>query len=214
MNQETLNIGIDLDGVVVDIHPYILAWLKQELDVSLAKEEITSWKIIDHPKIIAVPNGPEKLANFFTNNVEIYHHQHSPPLPQAIETINHWQEAGHEIHFITARRSDAFTQVTHDWLISNDLEWAVEQDRVHLLPPTGETSDDFKKNLITELELQVYIDDRSETMLILQDVAGLFLKIIPSQPWNKEKDTPDSIPASDWGKIARLVGALTNIWLG
>lgn len=211
MNQETLKIGIDLDGVVVDIHPYILAWLKQELDVSLVKEEISTWQITDHPKIVAVPNGPEKLADFFTQDTKIY--QNAPSLPGAVETINHWQEAGHEINFITARPSDSLTQVTHDWLIAHDLEWAVDEDRIHLLP-TGEISDDFKKNLITELELQVYIDDRSETMLVLQDVASLLLKIIPSQPWNKEKDTSGSIPASDWEQIARLVSSLTHIWLG
>jgi len=211
MDREILNIGIDLDGVIVDIYPFTLAWIKQNLGVDLTREEITDWGFSQLPKFAAVPDVSKKLIDFFTQDTRIY--QNAQSIPEAVGTINHWQEAGHEIHLITARPSDTLTQVTHDWLIANNLEWAVEQDRVHLLPK-GETSDYFKKNLITELKLQVYIDDRPETMVALQDVASLFLKIIPSQPWNKEKDIPDSILASDWEKIARLVGALTNIWLG
>lgn len=50
---------VDLDGTGLDHYSTSLRIIQEELGVDLAYEELTDWAIQRHPKIVAVPGGPE-----------------------------------------------------------------------------------------------------------------------------------------------------------
>lgn len=202
-----LQIGIDLDGTVVDIYPLLIQAINAQFGIALDKEEITQWRLTENPKIKACPGAGDFVLGLILEEEFIY--RDSLPIPGSTEAINHWRQEGHQIHFISGR--SRFRSVTEKWLIAYGLDWAVQEERLHLCLEDQDTHQ-FKDELVKRLGINFFIDDRSQTMRVVQ-ADSLLIKVLPEQPWNKRKrNITQTRIAKDWQEIDSLVQE-TSRWL-
>jgi phosphoglycolate phosphatase-like HAD superfamily hydrolase len=200
----TVGIMVDLDGTGFDHYSTSLRIIREELGVDLAYGEITAWAIQNHPKIVAVPGGPEFVRQLYEDlpwGMQVY--EEAEPYPGAVETLNCWHDQGYGLSFATSRLTK-FTAVTHQSLQTNDLGWAIEEGRI-FLRPKGEGGFTFKKRLAKELGAHIIVDDHPDLVRYIT-APTLMVKIMPFRPWTEAyKGIPQTVFAQDWKHTDELV---------
>ncbi len=110
---------------------------------------------------------------------EIYS-TYCPPYPDAVETLQRLEKEGHEIYYITARPKEHGAR-TMKWMIDN--QFPVHKDRFYY-----GMKDEDKVQIINELELDYYFDDKPAVLETLSNrPLNVFVK---SQSYNMHIDIP------------------------
>ena len=113
------------------------------------------------------------------------------PYPHAVETVNGWHDAGHDIHVISHRAERSLT-ATRRWLDDIGL-------RRHELCCT-----DDKVARCRRIGVDLLIDDSPDTLLRALD-AGMLAATL-RHPWNERVCAePQIICAADWRELARAL---------
>jgi phosphoglycolate phosphatase-like HAD superfamily hydrolase len=200
----SVGIMVDLDGTSFSHYSTSFRAIQEQLGVELTLSEIADWGIQEHPKIVAVPGGPEFVRQLYEDpewGVQVY--EEAKPYPGAVEVLNRWHDQGYRLFFATSRLT-TFTAVTYQSLQANDLGWAIKEGRI-FLRPEGEDGFTFKNRLAGKLGVHIIIDDHPE--LVQHLVAPtLMVKIMPSRPWTEaHKGVPQTVMARDWKHMDELV---------
>mgnify|MGYP000846290586 FL=1 len=160
-------IGLDIDGVVADSFPVFL----EELNRHYGKD-ITKIDNYDMTKVFDVDG--DDLESFFNENVE-YLFSAPKPMPGALETIDSWLRAKHEIIFVTARGGDREEKITLDWFEKYNLP----QDKIIF---TGGLSKTFP---VKKYGINVFVDDFMTNAL---EIAAIGVPVLlMNAPYNQGK---------------------------
>lgn len=142
--------GIDLDGVCFDFAGAFLSWLNGALDMSMEREEITSYYWYESSDDISKEDFFREFDKF---GDEGHGYRHLELLPGAAEGLKKIHEAGHNIYYITNRPEYA----------RNDTILALEEhgfpQRENLYFAKG-----AKAPLIREFNVDIFIDDSPRTI--------------------------------------------------
>lgn len=167
-----MNIGYDLDGVIFKFgeafNKYIQDKYNHTIDITAVTEYSDLVKLIEGYNKNALPDFLEGAEGHLLR-AEIYE--------DAVKTINKRFSEGHKIYFITARRNEkiAIESLRRRSLLYTDIYF------MHA---------DSKHEVIKNLDLNFYIDDRMETLISIYEKGIQLVSVIRDQPWNRNKDHP------------------------
>lgn len=169
-------IGVDIDGVVRDIHTPTLAWWKEISGIEKTIEDIQGWNIATWLDV-----DPDKHDWFYQEwfcQKSIF--WGAPSVPNAISALQELSRR-HRIIFITSQYGPA-RLMTVEWIDNNVPEDIT--DAVALV---------FDKNLI---RTDVLIDDGPHNLVDRPGLCWLF-----DRPWNRNDEHFERV--MDWDDILR-----------
>ncbi len=163
-----MNIGYDLDGVVFKLgaclNKYILDKYNHVIDVT---------KVAEYSDFIKLVEGYKKGAvNDFLEGDE-GHILRVEPYEGAVEIINKRFNEGHKIYFITARHNE-------DTVLKALRLRGILYTNIFFIHA------DNKHEVIKDLGLYTYIDDRIETLFSICDKKIPLIPVVRDQPWNRK----------------------------
>lgn len=175
-----MKIGFDIDGTITtpdNLVPLVREYFKRDFNY----EYIIHY---DMEKVLGISR--DELLQFFKDSHEgiII----NPKMMEgSVKLINRLIEEGHEIYLITARHNST-KEDTIKWIKKEGIN--LDNNRVHFI------GSHHKEYLIEELGLDIYVDDRLETLIEvdkhLKDSFNIKLILIDA-PYNRFK-IDDDIP--------------------
>jgi len=174
-----MKIGVDLDGVLAD---WDTAFVKLLIDTSgrnLCPSDWANPPCWDWPKLYGYTTDEVsaaweviKASSYFWQNLKPY-----ATTAQDIDALSLRRDTGDEVYFITARPGVRVKMQTEWWL---KVHGYYQQFPV----PTVLISS--HKGLCAQaLELNAYIDDRSENIIDVSNVVPRVKTFVMDRPWNR-----------------------------
>ena len=198
-----MNIGIDVDGVLVDIEGYQLKYGK-EYFLKVHNKSIINPKAFDIEQIFDCSH--KEREKFWQKYIWGYC-LNEPPFPNAPECISKLHKEGHKIVLITGRAHTIEDNITgklfrfmlKHWLKKNKF---VYDDIIYC--SEKESSTDKLKACIDN-DIDIMIDDKPENLLALVDK----LKVICYPAiWNQDVDNEYFIRVDGWNEVYEYVSKL------
>jgi uncharacterized protein len=179
-----VRIAIDIDSTLHHHWPLVAAAARRRFGVVLPYEE-------QFPAT-AVRLSDEQLRACIEDTHSDAAIAGARPYPDAVETVNGWYGAGHEIH-VTSHRAERSVAATRRWLDDIGL-------RHHAL-----YCGDDKLAYCRRPGIGVLVDDTPSTLL--GAVAAGMVAATLRHPWNEHlrEQAPDVILAADWRELARAL---------
>ncbi|MBU0907661.1 MAG: hypothetical protein KKD18_01970 [Nanoarchaeota archaeon] len=192
-----MRIGIDLDGVAVDIMTPFIAFHNERYGSDFTYEGITEHQFWN-PWGLTREEGNLRLLEFMDMN------EFSVVKPQegAIEAIRKLAEE-HELIVVTSR-PDSYTEKTLEW-----IEYYLPGVFSRVLFTHQISSEEkFKKKAICSAEkIEVLIEDFDWNVLSCADVCKKI--IVFDQPWNKGAELPENaVRVMSWEEVLNIVGEM------
>lgn len=178
-----MRIAIDIDSTLHHYWDVLSEAARTRFGIELPYEEQFTWGITRlKPEqlevCIAETHCPEKILA-------------GTPYPGAVETVNRWKAAGHEVLITSARTAEAH-EATLQWL----GEIGLEHDGLHCCQD--------KVERCAAMGVGLLIDDSPENLRQAID-AGLHAATI-LHPWNEDVVAEEGVPAApDWPALAALL---------
>jgi hypothetical protein len=176
-------IAIDIDST---LHPYwgeLAAAAKRRFGVDLVYDEQRTWRITrlrdeQLRAAIADTHSDEAIAR-------------AQPYPHAVEIVNGWHAAGHEIH-ITSHRADSCRPATALWLLNIGM-------RYHELYCAWD-----KIGHCLDVGADILIDDSPVNIARAIEVGMVAATLV--HPWNRDVcEEDDVVCAHDWPALAEAL---------
>lgn len=178
-----MRIAIDIDSTLHHHWPLVAAAAKRRFGVELPYEQQVPWT----PRRLSEEQLRSCIEDTHTDEAIAG----ARPYPHAVETVNGWYDAGHDVH-ITSHRAERSVTATQRWLHEIGL-------RHHALH-CGED----KVAHCRRIGVDVLIDDSPATLIRALD-AG----IVPAtlrHPWNAHLcDGRQVICAAGWRELGRVL---------
>lgn len=175
-------IGVDIDGVIIDILGSALDFVSKKLKREVKREEVTEYYL---ETLFNIPS--EEMAEYF-KTTRAYKFSY---LWQSKETLELLKWFGYDLYAVTARPKEVH-QYTLDWVKKDKLPFSdVIFANAH-----------SKIDIVKELNLAYFIEDKLETVLSLSNVCKKVFLI--DAPHNKMLDLPRNvIRAYSWETISK-----------
>ena len=194
-------IYVDLDDVLCETARGFLTLLEREFGRRVAFEDIRDFDLS-----VSFGLGPADLERLF-----VLAHEHEllaelPPIPDSIETLGGWVEAGHQVAVVTGRPSRTLEdsrrwlarhRVPHHSLTFVDKYGRAEIDGDEdLVPLEALAARSFRFAVEDSLEMARYLRDTVEIPVFLLD-----------RPWNRGAGD-GIVRCTGWSDVRRLSAEL------
>lgn len=191
-----MNIGIDVDGVLVDLESYQLKYGKIYFYKAHGKDVVNP-KGYDIEEIFDCTHAERE--KFWQKYIWRYCLKEAP-LKNVPEIISKLHNDGHKIYLITGRAHTAESGITgklfrwmfRHWLKKNHIYY----DDIVFCSEKGSSTD--KLDACMEKQIEVMIDDKPENLLAL---AYQIKVICYPTVWNEDVENDDFIRVRDWDDI-------------
>lgn len=181
-----LKIGFDIDGTITtpdNLIPLIQRRFKEDFKY----EDLIEYDI---DKVLGV--SKEDVIEFFKENHELIV-LNPNMMTDSVKTINLLKEEGHDLCLITARHIST-KEDTFKWLKREGI--LVNESKVYFV------GNHNKEELIQELDLDIYVDDRLETLLEVNRVmSGKCKTILIDAPYNRSYKERDVIRVRNYEEL-------------
>ena len=185
-----LKIGFDIDGTITT-PDNLVPLIQKKYDANFKYEDLVEYEV---NKVLGV--GRREILKFFKDN----HNGiilNPNMMEDSVKTINRLIEEGHEVHLITARhkltKKDTFVWLKREGIL-------VDESKVHFL------GNHNKEELIQDLKLDIYVDDRIETLLKVNEVMkGGCKTIVIDAPYNRGYQESDVIRVSCYRELNKYL---------
>ena len=189
-----MNIGLDLDEVIVDISSQLVKLINKTYGTSHTMEVFQDYNFFVND-YLGTPEGNLDVANSlvkWVNDPEFI--ARLDPFPCAMDVVNSFIEEGHTVHFITARR-EHLHESTRQWLLDHDIP----HNSLYVIG-----MDTCKGMIGKTLALDLYVDDYHENVIpmLKKTKAKVFLV---NRPWNKIYANKKVTRINKLGEIGRYV---------
>ena len=193
-----MNIGIDVDGTMIDISSYMLK-----------RGEKYFHRAASNPAAFDVDemfSCTRKERNRFWARYLLYYCIKSPILDGAAKTIQRLREDGHQIYIITSRvfttRTDLLGAMFRAMLVRWLKRKGVVYDGIVFCEDNGEA----KSKQCQKLKIDVMLDDKPDNVVT---IAKNHSVIVCPMPWNKELANQGFVRAENWEKIYDILSGRT-----
>ena len=181
-----LTIGLDIDGVIVDIAAAI-PLLSKVCGRPVSHQDLRYWNLGE-----ALGLDEKAVANIWTKTLDDGLLRQAPPIKGALEGLS--RISGHNIWLVT-RRPSYTRHPTQSWL----SEYGVKYDRIEFV--------NQGKKVSVEQKFDLFVEDYLEEALAFAE-AGVF-SIIFDQPWNQTSISNENcLRVFDWKSIVSVVKRL------
>lgn len=192
-----MNLGFDLDEVVVDLSSSTIRYINSEYGIDWKLEDFKTYDISEtrfhHEDVIN--DEIVRELKVMLNDAEFQYN--SIPIDGAAVAISKLKRAGHKIHFISARPKQNQSH-TFKWLRQHNIPF----DSIDII------GNDEKGLYGRKLELDMYVDDHLKHLNSMLSYKKRWKKglIVFDRPWNSNYDGSKFVKAYSWADILRHVG--------
>lgn len=185
-----LRIGLDIDGVIADSFPVFTEELNRKYGKSIP--QIDDY---DFGKVYDV--DWEELNHFFNQNME-YLFSTPDPVCGSVESILSLVETGHEIVYITARKTGAEEEITLKWMKEKQIPHAASVF-------TGGLS---KTMAVKEHGIDVFVDDFISNST---EIASLGVPVLlMDAPYNQGHLPDGVIRCYNWNDVVMHIDRISK----
>ena len=182
-----LVIGLDIDGVIVDLGTAMLPLLSEVCARPVAYQDLCSWDLGE-----ALSIGQETMNRTWKRLFDSDALRYAPPIDGAINGLSALSE--HEIWLVTSRPI-SIQDLTLTWLHDNKVHY----DQLVF----NRRGDKLSVGPIFSVFVEDFLD---ETIIIAE--AGIFT-ILFDQPWNQASKLPANCKrAYNWDGVLQLIDNL------
>ncbi|MDQ0270530.1 5' nucleotidase, NT5C type [Cytobacillus purgationiresistens] len=181
-----MKFGFDIDDTLINLREHGFHIYNQKLNQTVAIEQFHKLKTLEIHSIFGLSD--EEGYEMWKDSLEEIYFTDCPPFSGVIDLLQQLTEQGHEIYYITARKP-AYCEQTKQWLIDNGFP--VKNDHFYC-----GMKDEEKVQIIKELQLDFYFDDKPEVLnTLLEETVKCFVK---DQSYNQHIKLPRF---KDWSKL-------------
>jgi len=182
-----LVIGIDIDGVIVDLGSAMLPLLSEVCARPVLYQDLCSWDLGE-----ALSISEETMNRTWERLFDSDALRHAPPIKGAVEGLSVLNK--HEIWLVTSRPM-SIASLTLSWLHDNKVSYD------HIV------FDKRGDKLSVGPKFNVFVEDFLDETITIAD-AGIFT-ILFDQPWNQTSKLPANCKrAYDWDGVLQLINDL------
>lgn len=190
-----LKIGFDIDGTITT-PDNLIPLIQNKYNKDFKYEDLIEYEV---NKVLGISR--EDMLEFFKDN-----HDGIILNPNMMEgsvnLINKLIKDGNEVHILTARH-ETTKKDTLIWLKREGI--LVEDSNIHFLGSHN------KEKLIKDLDLDVYIDDRMETLLEVNKLMdGNCKTVVIDAPYNRFYQESDVVRVSNYEELNMYLTHLEN----
>ncbi|MFJ7729125.1 HAD family acid phosphatase [Neobacillus sp. NPDC097160] len=186
-----MRFGFDIDDTLINLREYAFHLYNQKLDQELGLDIFQALKTVE----IHEPFGmtAEEGKQMWNNTLEDIYYNACPAFPGAVDLLQELEKQGHEIFYITARNQE-HGERTKKWLVEQGFP--VHDERFFC-----GMKDHEKVNIIKQLHLDYYFDDKPE---ILDTLSGQSIKVyLKDQSYNRHVSMPRIKDWTEWNNIEK-----------
>lgn len=176
-----MNIGLDVDGVLIDLEGYQMRW-GMEYFVQGQKKKVENPKAYDIQDIFGCTK--EERDAFWTRYIWKYCLT-EPMTVNVAETVRKLRKRGHKIYIITGRVHTT-KRGLKGWLFRNMLKYWLRKNRLiydEILFCSEDGSAVEKVQICKEKHIDIMVDDKPENLLALKDNVGT---VCYPAAWNED----------------------------
>jgi uncharacterized protein len=183
-----MRIAIDIDSTLHHHWPLVAAAAKRRFGVDLPYEEQLPWATVrlDEAQLLACIEDTHTDAAIAG----------ARPYPHAVETVNGWYDAGHEIH-VASHRAEQSVEATRRWLDAIGVHHHAlycGDDKIAYCRRTG---------------IGLLIDDSPPNLLGALGAGMLAATLL--HPWNLDVcRTTGVVCAGDWRQLERALARVVD----
>ena len=189
MNNETMRIAVDFDGVLFDHIPYILRGFRDHFGVDLEAEGLRHWDYFHYQAIQDADvsyNAMRKVLNAIETDPLL--HLEPPRDERAARVMQAWRDAGHHVSVVTAR-SENSRAVTQMFL------------ERHAIP-----FDELVMGAHIKTGYDLLVDDAPHNVLMAAADGGRAL--LMDHPYNRDVPThTNPVRVTDWADVEEIAKA-------
>ncbi len=194
-----MNIGIDIDDVLVDTSTYMLRHLNEIFGTGYKREQILAW----HIEELFLEHGTREELFLKIRDYARTRGEEILPLAGAVEAVKVLSKDNLLIA-ITAREEDLKEMTIRS--LEKNFKGNIKE--VYFAGLSGKKRRK-KSDIIREKNIDLYIDDRWEYVL---DCALTGCKVLLfDHPWNRRGELPSNVTrVHNWQEIIREIEKLTK----
>ncbi|MFZ7944126.1 5' nucleotidase, NT5C type [Neobacillus sp. 19] len=181
-----MRFGFDIDDTLINLREYAFHLYNQKLDQELGLDIFQALKTVE----IHEPFGmtAEEGKQMWNSTLEDIYYNDCPAFPGAVELLQELDKLGHEIFYITARNQE-HGERTKKWLVEQGFPVYDERFFCGM-------KDHEKVNIIKELDLDYYFDDKPD---ILDTLSEQPIKVyLKDQSYNRHVNMPRVKDWTEW----------------
>lgn len=173
-----MRIGFDIDDTLINLREHAFHIYNKKLNTQIGLEIFRELKTVE----IHEAFGLDKVqgGEMWKSLLEEIYFTDCPTFNGAVEFLNNLHQKGHEIFYITSRPKD-YCQRTREWIINQGFPVKAEHFFCGM-------QDQEKIDIIKELNLDVYFDDKPAVLETLKNIpTKIFVK---DQSYNQNVKLP------------------------
>lgn len=185
-----MKFGFDIDDTLINLREHAFHIYNEKLGQQVALDNFHALYKVEIHELFGMSD--EAGSKMWNDTLEQIYYTNCPAYPDAVETLNKLKEQGHEIYYITARPAEHRERT---------MRWLEEQGF-----PVDETQfycgmkDQAKVNIIRDLQLDYYFDDKPDVLNTLtEDTLQVFVK---TQVYNQHLTIPR---LTNWSELKQII---------
>ncbi|SDM79398.1 hypothetical protein SAMN05518871_102252 [Psychrobacillus sp. OK028] len=185
-----MKFGFDIDDTLINLREHAFHIYNEKLGQQVALDKFHALDRVEIHELFGLSD--EEGSKMWNDTLEQIYYTNCPTYPDAVEMINDLHEQGHEIYYITARPAEHRERT---------MEWLIEQG----FPVDGERfycgmKDHAKVEIIQELQLDYYFDDKPEVLnTLIDDTLQVYVK---TQSYNQHLTIPR---LTNWSELKQII---------
>jgi 5'(3')-deoxyribonucleotidase len=173
-----MKFGFDVDDTLINLREHAFHIYNKKLNSNVPLENFRALKSLEIHEAFGL--SAQQGGEMWNSLLEEIYYTNCRPFPHSVETLKRLVDLGHEVFYITARESK-HQDATKKWLIENGFP--VKDN--HFFCGMRDVE---KLNIITELQLDYYFDDKPA---VLENMLELPIKIYAKDnSYNKQIELP------------------------
>nr|WP_106779710.1 HAD family acid phosphatase [Lysinibacillus timonensis] len=173
-----MRFGFDIDDTLINLREHAFHIYNRKLNQNIGLDVFRQLRTVEIHEAFGLTK--EDGGKMWTSLLEEIYFTDCPPFEGSVELLNKLEDMGHEIFYITSRPK-SYCIRTRQWM--KDQGFPVKEEHFYC-----GMQDDEKINIIKELDLDYYFDDKPAVLNTLKDVnLNIFVK---DQSYNQHYNIP------------------------
>ncbi|MGM9927781.1 MAG: hypothetical protein ACI35P_07500 [Bacillus sp. (in: firmicutes)] len=184
-----MKFGFDIDDTLINLREHAFDIYNRKLNQYVSKDVFHALQTVEIHEAFGLT--AEQGKEMWNSSLEEIYYTNCPPYPHAIDTLQQLIKQEHEIYYITARTKE-HGERTKEWLKENGFP--IRDDRFFY-----GMQDHEKVQIIQELNLDYYVDDKPAVLNTLKD--SKLQVIVKDQSYNRHLNVTRVIHWNDLGNV-------------
>lgn len=190
MRDKKMKFGFDIDDTLINLREHAFHIYNEKLGQQVAIDKFHALDKVEIHELFGMSD--EAGSKMWNETLEQIYYTNCPTYSDAVETLVNLQEQGHEVYYITARPAE-HRERTMKWLVEKGFP--VDEERFYC-----GMKDQAKVNIIRDLQLDYYFDDKPDVLNTLtEDTLQVFVK---TQVYNQHLTIPR---LTNWSELKQII---------